>query len=81
MTTAQRRIQTACNRLAMCPIIKLRHIHHGLFTCAFCNQPITGGESYRSSSSDLRAHDFCFKAVVKEYSGARKAIEKAEGAA
>jgi hypothetical protein len=63
MTPAAKRIQAMCNRLALAPVRTCRSLHH----CVFCNQPISLGETYRDKGLNARAHDFCFKAVIREY--------------
>ena len=66
MSTAKQRLQKMCNRLALAPERTCHSLHH----CVFCNQAITLGQTYRDKGLNARAHDFCFKAVAREFGGA-----------
>jgi hypothetical protein len=66
-TNKQSRLLRMCNRLALAPVRTCRSLH----SCTFCGLDIKPGETYRDKGYGARAHDFCFKAVAREYNVAQ----------
>jgi hypothetical protein len=74
MTPAAKRIQGACNRLAlakvkMCRRVPASGVPH---KCSFCDQPIRTPALYREKGPSLRAHNDCFLAVARDYTVAAR---------
>lgn len=62
------RLIRVCNCLSLKRTVTCRAVPaSGVpYRCTFCTHPINVGDTYREGMG-ARAHDFCFKAVVREY--------------
>jgi hypothetical protein len=63
MTSPQRRLLHAANRLALRPVLIARA--RITSKCAFCGCEIAPGVEYRNAGT-LKAHEICFQALVGE---------------